>query len=145
VLCDFLYTAELIPANPMPFVGRHKAAKTLPKSLPQPAVTALLEVVDRDHESTGRTNWPERDLALILTGLLAGLRADQLRRADVGDIRTSTGDGAVIHVRGKAARTAPCRSRPTCSRSSRITSTAEPAASLAPRDHQQDNGFPDGR
>ena len=41
VLCDFLYTAELIPANPMPFVGRPKAAKTLPRSLPQPAVAAL--------------------------------------------------------------------------------------------------------
>ena len=85
VLCDFLYTAELIPANPMPFVGRPKAAKTLPRSLPQPAVTALLDVVEADHESTRRTDWPQRDLALILTGLLAGLRADELRRADVGD------------------------------------------------------------
>jgi integrase/recombinase XerC len=104
VLCDFLYTAELIPANPMPFVGRPKAAKTLPRSLPQPAVAALLEVVDRDHESTRRTDWPERDLALILTGLLAGLRADELRRADVGDIRTGTDGGAVLHVRGKGGK-----------------------------------------
>jgi integrase/recombinase XerC len=104
VLCDFLYTAELIPANPMPFVGRPKAAKTLPRSLPQPAVAALLDVVDRDHESTRRTDWPERDLALILTGLLAGLRADELRRADVGDIRTGTDGGAVLHVRGKGGK-----------------------------------------
>ena len=105
VLCDFLYTAELIPANPMPFVGRPKAAKTLPRSLPQPAVAALLDVVDRDHQSTRRTDWPERDLALILTGLLAGLRADELRRADVGDIpRTGTDGGAVLHVRGKGSK-----------------------------------------
>ena len=116
VLCDFLYTAELIPANPMPFVGRPKAAKTLPRSLPQPAVTALLDVVEADHQSTRRTDWPQRDLALMLTGLLAGLRADELRRADVGDIRRSTEGGAVLHVRGKAARTAPCRSRPSCYR-----------------------------
>ena len=101
VLCDFLYTAELIPANPMPFVGRPKAAKTLPRSLPQPAVAALLDVVEADHHSTRRTDWPHRDLALILTGLLAGLRADELRRADVGDIRRSTEGGAVLHVRGK--------------------------------------------
>jgi integrase len=114
VLCDVLYTAELIPANPMPFVGRPKAAKALPRSLPQRAVGALLEAADGDHESQCRTDWPERDLALILTDLLARLRADELRRADVGDIRTSTGDGAVIHVREKAARTAPCRSRPIC-------------------------------
>ena len=95
---------ELIPANPMPFVGRPKAAKTLPRSLPQPAVGALLEAVDRDHESNARTDWPERDLALILTGLLAGLRADELRRANIGDIRTATGSGAVIHVRGKGSK-----------------------------------------
>jgi|SRR5271166_3185161 len=43
VLCEFTCTAELIPANPMAFVGRPKAAKTLPRSLPQPAVGALLE------------------------------------------------------------------------------------------------------
>ena len=34
VLCTFLYTAELIAANPMPMVGRPKLAKTLPKALP---------------------------------------------------------------------------------------------------------------
>jgi site-specific recombinase XerD len=104
VLCDFLYTAELIPANPMPFVGRPKAAKTLPRSLPQPAVTALLDVVEADHQSTRRTDWPQRDLALMLTGLLAGLRADELRRADVGDIRTGTEGGTVLHVRGKGCK-----------------------------------------
>jgi site-specific recombinase XerD len=103
VLCDFLYTAELIAANPMPFVGRPKPAKTLPRSLPQPAVGALLDVVGHDHASTRRTDWAERDLALILTGLLAGLRADELRRADVRDIRTTDG-GAVIHVRGKGGK-----------------------------------------
>jgi hypothetical protein len=31
VLCTFLYSAELIAANPMPMVGRPKLAKTLPK------------------------------------------------------------------------------------------------------------------
>jgi integrase/recombinase XerC len=58
VLCDFLYTAELIPANPMPLVGRPRAAKTLPRSLAQTAVGAVLEVVDRDHEPTRRTDCP---------------------------------------------------------------------------------------
>jgi integrase/recombinase XerC len=31
VLCDFLFTAELIASNPMPLVGRPKAARTLPR------------------------------------------------------------------------------------------------------------------
>ena len=75
--------------------------------LPQPAVGALLEAVDGDHASQRRAVWAERDLALILTGLLAGLRADELRRADVGDIRTAAGSGAVIHVRGKRSKDRP--------------------------------------
>ena len=75
-----------------------------------------MEAADGDHESQCRTDWPERDLALILTGLLAGLRADELRRADVGDIRTGTDGGAVIHVRGKGSKDRACRSRPTCYR-----------------------------
>ena len=83
---------------------RPKAAKTLPRSLPQPAVAALLEAVARDHKPKRRTDWAERDLALILTGLLAGLRADELRRADVSDIRTTDRGGAVIHVRGKGSK-----------------------------------------
>jgi hypothetical protein len=41
-LCTFLYTAELIAANPMPMVGRPKLAKTLPKALPADAVAALV-------------------------------------------------------------------------------------------------------
>ena len=37
VLCTFLFTAELIPANPMPMIGRPKQPKALPKSLPSDA------------------------------------------------------------------------------------------------------------
>ena len=45
VLCTYLYTAELIAANPMPMIGRPKQPKSLPKSLPADAVTALLAAV----------------------------------------------------------------------------------------------------
>jgi integrase len=82
------------PSRPRPY----------PAPSPGPAVAALLGAVGGHHESSRRTDWAERDLALILTGLLAGLRLDELRRADVGDIRTSTGDGAVIYVRGKSGK-----------------------------------------
>jgi integrase len=45
----------------------------------------------------------QRDRALILTALLAGLRADELVRATVGDLHR-TDDGAVIQVRGKGGK-----------------------------------------
>jgi integrase len=102
-LCTFHYTSELIAANPMPLVGRPKIAKTLPKALPTDSVAALLVVLSEEPERPRRADWLERDRALILTALLAGLRADELLRANVGDLRR-TEDGAVIHVRGKGGK-----------------------------------------
>ena len=103
VLCTFLFTAELIASNPMPMVGRPKLAKTLPKALAADAVAALLTALSADPSPRRRTDWMQRDRALILTALLAGLRADELVRANVGDLRR-TDDGAVIHVRGKGGK-----------------------------------------
>jgi site-specific recombinase XerD len=102
VLCTFLFTSELIVANPMPLVGRPKLAKTLPKALPSDSVAALLETLSTEPERR-RSDWVERDRALILTALLAGLRADELLRANVGDLRRSDG-GAIIHIRGKSGK-----------------------------------------
>ena len=74
VLCTFLYTSEQPAANPMQLVGRSKLARPLPKALPRTAVQALLATMTRDEGSKRQTEWAERDLALILTVLLAGLR-----------------------------------------------------------------------
>jgi integrase/recombinase XerC len=104
VLCTFLYTGEQLAANPMQLVGRPKLAKALPKALPRTAVEALLETVAQDRDSKRQTDWAERDLAFILTALLAGLRAEELRQADVGDIRTTDDGAAVIHVKGKGGK-----------------------------------------
>ena len=104
VLCTFLYTGEELAANPMPLVGRPKMDKSVPKALPRPAVEALLGTMQADHGSTRATDWPERDLALLLTGLLAGLRAEELRGSDIGDIRTTADGSAVIYVRGKGGK-----------------------------------------
>ena len=104
VLCTFLNTGEQLAANPMPLVGRPKLATRLPKALPRTAVEALLDTVAQDQDSTRHTDWAERDLAIILTALLAGLRAEELRQANVGDLRTTDDGAAVIHVTGKGGK-----------------------------------------
>jgi integrase/recombinase XerC len=104
VLCIFLYTGEQLAANPMQLVGRPKLAKALPKALPRTAVEALLETVAQDRDSKRQTDWAERDLAIILTALLAGLRAQELCGADVGDVRTTDDGAAVIHIKGKGGK-----------------------------------------
>jgi hypothetical protein len=89
----------------MQLVGRPKLARPLPKALPRTSVEVLLDTVARDLDSKHQTDWAERDLALVLTAVLAGLRADELRQANVGDIRTTDDGAAVIHVKGKGGRT----------------------------------------
>ncbi|MGV0812816.1 tyrosine-type recombinase/integrase [Mycolicibacterium boenickei] len=104
VLCTFLFTSELLAANPMALVGRPKLPRSLPKALPRAAVEALLETVAKDFDSTRQTDWAERDLAIVLTALLAGLRAEELRQTDIGDVRTVDNGAGVIHVKGKGGK-----------------------------------------
>jgi site-specific recombinase XerC len=99
-LCTYLFTTELLDANPMPLIGRPKVPKSLPKSYRAETVADLVAAIDADEGSARRNNWPERDRAIVFTCLLAGLRAEELVSADVGDIRR-TENGGVLHVHGK--------------------------------------------
>jgi site-specific recombinase XerD len=99
VLCTYLFTSELIASNAMPHVGRPRVPKILPKALPNNAVASRLSPLSAEPEQRS-SDWIERDRALILTALLEGLRADELARANIGDVRPIE-DGAVVHVRGK--------------------------------------------
>jgi site-specific recombinase XerC len=82
-LCDFLYSGELITGNPMSLIGRPRVAKTLPKGLGAETISELLRVVQLDSGSRRASEWAERDRAIVLLAVLAGLRADELVRADI--------------------------------------------------------------
>ena len=105
-LCTYMFTEDLILGNPMAAVGRPKMDKTLPKAFKADAVSALLASQAAESAADGppgnRKSWPERDSALVLTTLLTGMRADELLRTNIGDIRPTAGGGAIFHVRGKA-------------------------------------------
>ena len=104
VLCTFLYTSEQLAANPMQ-IGR--AAQTR-QPAPQRALPApRWSVAGNRRAGPGfetRNQLDRKDLALILTAILAGLRAEELRQADIGDIRTTEDGAAVIHVKGKGGK-----------------------------------------
>ena len=127
VLCTYLFTAELIASNPMPMVGRPKLAKTLPKALAADAVAALLTALSADPSPRRRTDWMQRDRALILTALLAGLRADELVRAtSVTFAAPTTAPSSTSAAR--AAKTAGSPSSRHWSTSSSAISTPGPPA-----------------
>jgi integrase len=113
----------------MQLVGRPKLAKPLPKALPRSAVEALLDTIAPNRESKRQTDWAERDLALILTALLGGLRAEELSQANVGDIRT-TDDGATAPQAIRQPRACSITAWTTTAAESTTVATANPMASL---------------
>jgi len=100
VLCTFLYTGEQLAATPMQLVGRPKLARPLPKALPRTAVEALPKSVAQDRESTRQTDWAERDLAIILTALLARLRAEELQEPGKPQAADEPATSSVRHSHG---------------------------------------------
>lgn len=98
-LCTFLFEEQIIDTNPMARVPRPKPDEHTTKSLDSEIVGAVLAVIADDDPAKARV-WVERDQAMVLTCLLAGLRTEELLGTNIGDIRRSVG-GAVIHVRGK--------------------------------------------
>lgn len=100
--CGFLLTENVIPGNPMQAVSRPKIAKTLPRSLPDDAVTRLVSTFAESSQARA-DDWPERDFAIIALTLLCGLRSAELLALDIRDHQVhpdSLGE-LRIHVRGK--------------------------------------------
>lgn len=103
-LCIFLVQAGLIELNPMLMIEPPEREKLLPKSLETNVIDALFAALAAENSPNNRrraSDWPERDRALILTGLLAGMRLDEMVRFNMGDLRRTEGGGAILAVRGK--------------------------------------------
>ncbi|ORW24581.1 hypothetical protein AWC17_03155 [Mycobacterium nebraskense] len=98
-LCNFLCDEDILDDNPMRRIPRPKPDKHSPKHLDRDIVVAILAAIADDDPAQPRV-WVERDQAVVLTCLLAGLRTEELFGANVGDVRPGR-DGAIIHVRGK--------------------------------------------
>ena len=116
----------------MPMIGRPKQPKALPKSLPADAVTALLAAVSAGPQRPRSTDWLERDRALIITGLLAGLRADETAARQHRRPAPHRLTAPSFRSAAKATKTAGSPSKPSSSTSSITTLTAERHASRAP-------------
>lgn len=98
-LCNFLCDEDIMDVNPMRRILRPRPDKHTPKNLDDDIVTAVLAVIADEDPAKPRV-WVQRDQAMVLTCLLAGLRSEELLRTNVGDIRRGAA-GTVIHVRGK--------------------------------------------
>lgn len=104
-LSAFCTQEDWLPGDPMAGVVRVKMPKRLPKPLQggDDTMRVLLEFLS-SHGRTGRDPWKERDLAVIATFLLTGIRLSELTGMRRGDRYSQTGD-AYIQVTGKGSKT----------------------------------------
>ncbi|MGI9207594.1 MAG: tyrosine-type recombinase/integrase [Rhodococcus sp. (in: high G+C Gram-positive bacteria)] len=101
-LGSYLFTSDLIVADPMDAVLRPKVAKTVPKAFDQDAVEKLITALTTDEDDNAHA-WRERDLAIVLTALLTGCRLSELVTLNIGEFRNldDTGRLKSITLHGK--------------------------------------------
>ncbi|MGR6319625.1 tyrosine-type recombinase/integrase [Micromonospora soli] len=99
----FLVAEGVVAGNPMPAVGRPRAALPRPKPLrgedtPEELLAAVAGAAGRQ-----RDPWPERDLAVLALALCAGLRLSELLALRVSSVAGRDGERRV-DVAGKGGR-----------------------------------------
>lgn len=102
---DFLVADGVVEGNPMAAVSRPKADERKPKPLDgwDEDVSALLLSSAAEGRRTGRSAWPELDVALIATLLATGVRRSELLAMNVGSVEGRPGS-QTIRVVGKGAK-----------------------------------------
>jgi site-specific recombinase XerD len=105
-LFDFLVAEGVIDGNPMAAVPKPKAPTVLPRSIglatPWPVCCSAASEVD----SRARNPWPARDLAVIATFCVTGIREAEAAGLDVGSLSGEPG-ARRMEVRGKGGKVRP--------------------------------------
>jgi integrase/recombinase XerC len=82
----FLVCDGVLPGNPMPAVPRPRRTKSAPKPLQGEDTPETLLACAALPRRNARQPWPERDLAVLATLLLTGLRSAELLSLTVGSL-----------------------------------------------------------
>jgi site-specific recombinase XerD len=99
----FCVSDGLLPGNPMGAVARPKAPPLSPKPLRGEDTPERLLAAAASGTRNTRDPWPERDLLVIALGLVAGLRAAEMRTLTASSLVGRSGEMR-LHVHGKGSR-----------------------------------------
>ena len=100
----FCVAEGVVAGNPMQAVARPRAAQRSPKPLRgEDAAARLLEAVAAGARRA-RFPWPQRDLAVVATLLLTGVRSSELLGLSVGDVAGPVGERRLLVRGGKGDR-----------------------------------------
>ncbi|WP_420753973.1 tyrosine-type recombinase/integrase [Rhodococcus sp. O3] len=102
--CNFLVSEGVSEGNPMASIAQPKRPQHTPKAFKPAAIGQLVDTltVQAQRPEAGPRDWPGRDLALIATLLLTGIRSEELIRLDLASILGGR-DAPVLRVLGKGA------------------------------------------
>jgi site-specific recombinase XerD len=99
----FLVGEGVLPGNPMAAVPRPRRVRSAPKPLQGEDTPETLLRSAALPRPRARYPWPERDLAVLATLLLSGLRSAELLTLTIGSVTGAAGERR-IHVIGKGGK-----------------------------------------
>jgi integrase/recombinase XerC len=105
-LFDFLVAEGVRDGNPMAAIPKPKTPATLPRAIrARDAVTRLLRTA-AEPDPRARQPWPARDLALVATFCVTGIREAEAASLDIGSLSGEPG-ARRLEVRGKGGKARP--------------------------------------
>ena len=100
---DFLVTEDLVLGNPMAAVGKPKATSAPPRAIKDPDAASRLLAAAAVVDPSGRHPWPERDLALVATFCVTGIRESEAVALGMGSLEGEPG-ARRLQVEGKGGK-----------------------------------------
>jgi integrase/recombinase XerD len=105
-LFDFLVAEAVMDGNPMAAIPKPKAPTVLPRSIRARDATARLLRTAAEEDTRARHPWPRRDLALVATFCVTGIREAEAAGLSVGSLAGETG-ARRMEVKGKGGKVRP--------------------------------------
>ena len=105
-LFDFLVAEGVLDGNPMAAIPKPKTPTVLPRSIRAPDAVGRLFQAAASVDSRARNPWPARDLALIATFCVTGIREAEASSLDIGSLSGEPG-ARRMEVRGKGGKVRP--------------------------------------
>lgn len=101
---DFLVAEHLVDDNPMAAVGKPPRTEAAPRAIKDPDAAGRLLDTAAKPDPRGRDPWPERDLALVATFCVTGIRESEAADLTIGAIDGIRG-ARCLQVTGKGGKT----------------------------------------
>ncbi len=103
---DYLVAEGVVDGNPMAAVPKPKTPSSMPRSIRAPGAVGRLLEAARQPDPRARDPWPARDLALVATFCVTGIREAEAASLSLGSLAGEVG-ARRMEVRGKGGKMRP--------------------------------------